>query len=155
MQGFGGTVWTEFTPLANKHQAINLGQGFPDFPAPQFVVSAARDAIMSNLNQYTRSQGHLRLVNALAKYYSPLFGRQIDPLSEIVVTIGMYLLSSIWDTLVRSNGRYLAIFSHQLKCLALFSTIQALINPGDEVILFEPFYDSYPSDISTIDWRLV
>jgi kynurenine--oxoglutarate transaminase/cysteine-S-conjugate beta-lyase/glutamine--phenylpyruvate transaminase len=91
MKSFGGTVWTEFTPLAIKHQAVNLGQGFPDFEAPEFVLAAAQKAVACNLNQYTRSQGHLRLVNALAKYYSPQFGRQIDPLSEIVVTIGVCL----------------------------------------------------------------
>jgi hypothetical protein len=62
-----GTVWTEFTPLAVKHQAINLGQGFPDFPGPDFILKNGQTAIANNINQYARSQGHLRLVNALAK----------------------------------------------------------------------------------------
>lgn len=59
--GNGTSVWTEFTPLAQKHKAVNLGQGFPDFEADKFVVDAASNAIKNHLNQYTRSQGTLNL----------------------------------------------------------------------------------------------
>ncbi|MEM7128944.1 MAG: aminotransferase class I/II-fold pyridoxal phosphate-dependent enzyme [Chloroflexota bacterium] len=121
IQGFGATVFAEYTALAIEHNAVNLGQGFPNFAAPDFVKQAAQDAIAEDLNQYTRYAGHPRLVNALSQVYSPLFGREIDPMTEIVTTVGA------------TEG--------------IFATIQALIQPGDEVILFEPFYDSYPASV--------
>lgn len=118
---FGATVFAEFTALANATGAVNLGQGFPNFAAPDFVKEAAQTAIAADLNQYARSAGHPRLVNALAQVYSPLFGRTLDPMQEIVVTVGA------------TEG--------------IFATVQALVNPGDEVILIEPFYDSYPASV--------
>lgn len=121
IQSFGATVFAEFTALANQHGAVNLGQGFPNFAAPSFIKEAAREAIAADLNQYARSAGHPRLVNALSRVYSPLFGREIAPLTEIVITTGA------------TEG--------------IFATIQALVNPGDEVILIEPFYDSYPAAV--------
>ena len=122
VRSFGVTVFAEFTALANEAGAVNLGQGFPNFPAPDFVKAAAQQAIAADLNQYARSAGHPRLVNALAALYSPLFGRSLDPLTEIVVTVGA------------TEG--------------IFATVQALVNPGDEVILIEPFYDSYPAVVT-------
>lgn len=121
VRGFGTTVFTEFTALALQHNAVNLGQGFPNFPAPDFVKEAACAAINADLNQYARAAGHPRLVRALANVYSPLFGRELNPLTEIVVTVGA------------TEG--------------IFATIQALIEPGNEVILIEPFYDSYPASV--------
>lgn len=121
VQSFGTTVFAEFTALALEHNAVNLGQGFPDFPAPDFVIEAARAALANGHNQYARSAGHPRLVNALAAIYSPVFGRALDPLTEIVVTTGA------------TEG--------------IFATIQGLVDPGDEVILIEPFYDSYPASV--------
>jgi aspartate/methionine/tyrosine aminotransferase len=118
---FGTTVFAEFTALALEKNAVNLGQGFPDFPSPDFILAAAQDAMQRGLNQYSRSAGHPRLVQAISQIYSPLFGRALDPLSEIVVTVG--------------------------ATEAIFATIQALVNPGDEVILIEPFYDSYPASV--------
>ena len=88
VQSFGPTVFAEFTALAIEHDAVNLGQGFPNFPAPDFIKEAAATAITGDLNQYARAAGHPRLVNALAQSYSPLFGRELDPLREIVVTVG-------------------------------------------------------------------
>jgi aspartate/methionine/tyrosine aminotransferase len=122
VRSFGVTVFAEFTALANEVGAVNLGQGFPNFPAPDFVKTAAQQAIAADLNQYARSAGHPRLVNALAALYSPLFGRTLNPLTEIVVTVGA------------TEG--------------IFATVQALVNPGDEVILIEPFYDSYPAVVT-------
>ncbi|MCC9077757.1 aminotransferase class I/II-fold pyridoxal phosphate-dependent enzyme [Litorilinea aerophila] len=122
VRGFGTTVFAEFTALAIEHNAVNLGQGFPNFPAPDFIKEAAQRAIAADLNQYARSAGHPRLVNALSAVYSPLFGRELDPLHEIVVTVGA------------TEG--------------IFATIQALVEPGDEVILIEPFYDSYPAAVT-------
>lgn len=121
VRGFGTSVFAEFTVLANQHNAVNLGQGFPNFAAPDFVKEAARQAIDADLNQYARSMGHPRLVNALAQVYSPLFGRDLDPMQEIVITVGA------------TEG--------------IFVTLQALVEPGDEVILIEPFYDSYPASV--------
>jgi aspartate/methionine/tyrosine aminotransferase len=122
VRSFGVTVFAEFTALANEVGAVNLGQGFPNFPAPDFVKAAARQAIGADINQYARSAGHPRLVNALAARYGPLFGRTLNPLTEIVVTVGA------------TEG--------------IFATVQALVNPGDEVILIEPFYDSYPAVVT-------
>lgn len=121
VRGFGTTVFAEFTALAIQHNAVNLGQGFPNFAAPDFIKEAAQQAIRGDLNQYARSMGHLRLVNALAQVYAPLFGRDLDPTQEIVVSVGA------------TEG--------------IFATIQALVEPGDEVILIEPFYDSYPASV--------
>ncbi len=121
VRSFGTTVFSAFTTLAIEKNAVNLGQGFPDFPAPDFIIEAAQEAMARHLNQYGRGAGHLRLVNAIADVYSPLFGRKLDPLHEIVVTVGA------------TEG--------------IFATIQALVNPGDEVILIEPFYDSYPASV--------
>lgn len=116
---FGATVFAEFTALALDTGAINLGQGFPNFPAPDFIKEAAQKAIAHDLNQYTRSGGHVRLVEALSAFYGPLLGRTLDPMTEVVTTVGA------------TEG--------------IFAAIQAVVNPGDEVIMFEPFYDSYPA----------
>eukprot|EP01112_Ceratiomyxa_fruticulosa_P021078 TRINITY_DN7335_c0_g1_i1.p1 TRINITY_DN7335_c0_g1~~TRINITY_DN7335_c0_g1_i1.p1 ORF type:complete len:485 (-),score=96.92 TRINITY_DN7335_c0_g1_i1:157-1449(-) len=118
---FGATVWHEFSPLAVKHNAINLGQGFPDWDGPDFVLKAAHEAVDSNLNQYTRSGGHPRLVNAISKLYSPLFGRTINPMEEVVTTVGA------------SQG--------------IFASVLSFISPGDEVILIEPFFDIYMGSV--------
>lgn len=122
VRGFGATVFAEFTALANATGAVNLGQGFPNFSAPDFVKVAAQQAIGADLNQYARSAGHPRLVQALAQVYTPLFGRRLDPMTEIVVTAGA------------TEG--------------IFATVQALVDPGDEVLLIEPFYDSYPAAVT-------
>jgi aspartate/methionine/tyrosine aminotransferase len=121
VQSFGTTVFTEFSAMALQYNAVNLGQGFPNFPAPDFIKKGAQEAIDANINQYARGAGQLRLVNALAQTYGPLFGRELDPMREIVVTTGA------------TEG--------------IFATMQALVNPGDEVILFEPFYDSYAPSV--------
>lgn len=113
-------VWVEFTRLAVDTKSLNLGQGFPDFPPPKHVTEhllAVGSSSDVSLQQYTRSFGHLRLVKALAKLYSILHGHSIDPLNEVLVSVGAY-------------G-------------SLFYAIQGLVHPGDEVILIEPFYDCY------------
>lgn len=119
VSSFGATVFAEFTALANETGAINLGQGFPNFAAPDFIKAAAQRAIAQDLNQYTRSGGHNRLVQVLADCYGPLLGRTLDPMSEVLTTVGA------------TEG--------------IFAAVQALVNPGDEVIMIEPFYDSYPA----------
>jgi len=116
------SVFSEFTPLAQQYNAINLGQGFPDYNAPQFVIEAAQKALSNNFNQYTRSYGHLRLTKALKEHFSSKFERDLNHISDIAITIGA------------TEG--------------IFATMQALINPGEEVIVIEPFYDSYIPSIT-------
>jgi len=121
VRNFGTTVFAEFTPLAIKHDAVNLGQGFPNFAAPDFIKEAAKQAIDAELNQYSLPAGHPRLNQAISRVYSPLFDRELNPATEIVVTVGA------------TEG--------------IFASIQAVVEPGDEVILIEPFYDSYPASV--------
>ncbi|KCV70935.1 hypothetical protein H696_01883 [Fonticula alba] len=118
-----GSVFAEFTALANAHSAVNLGQGFPNLPLPGFLTEAAEKAVGAGtmMQQYARSQGHMRLVQALAKYYEPRIGISICPTTEIITTVG--------------------------ASEAISSMMQALINPGEEVIMMEPFFDIYPATI--------
>ncbi len=120
IRGFGTTIFAEMTELAVAHGAVNLGQGFPDFPCPGFLKEAAKRAIDEDQNQYARSAGTLHLVEVLARELSPEFARDLAPLSEITVTTGA------------TEG--------------LFIAAQAFLEPGDEVVLIEPFYDAYPAD---------
>ncbi|KAJ3060284.1 Kynurenine--oxoglutarate transaminase 3, partial [Quaeritorhiza haematococci] len=119
-----GTVFAEFTALAIKNNAVNLGQGFPTLPVPQFIRDAGVNAVNDPclLNQYTRSEGHVKLVNALSTFYTNPLNRTLNPLTEIITTVG--------------------------ATEAIYSTIQAFISPGDEVILMEPYYDSYPASVT-------
>lgn len=114
---FGTSVFTEMSALAVEHQAINLGQGFPDFAGPDFVKDAAARAIHGNLNQYAPSHGTPRLRNAIAADWAGRFDKEIDPDREVTVTTG--------------------------ATEALFIAMLAFVNPGDEVVFFEPFYDAY------------
>lgn len=116
VQHFGTTIFSEMTLLAQKHQAINLGQGFPDFPAPDFVKEAAHQAIANNINQYAPRNGLPQLRQVLARKIAQHDGWDVDP-ENIVVVHG--------------------------ATEAIFATIMGVVNPGDEVIVFEPFYDSY------------
>ncbi len=119
---FGTTVFTEMSALAVEHQAINLGQGFPDFPGPDFVKDAAAQAIAADLNQYAPSQGSARLRKAIAADWLDQHGVELDPETEVTVTSG--------------------------ATEALLSTMLAMVDPGDEVIFFEPFYDSYVPQVT-------
>jgi aspartate/methionine/tyrosine aminotransferase len=113
----GVSVFSEMSRLAAEHNAVNLSQGFPDFEAPDWLKEAAHDAIARNINQYAPSQGALRLRKAIAAKAERHMGLRFDENTEITVT----------------NG----------ATEAIFDVLQALVNPGDEVIVFEPFYDSY------------
>lgn len=115
--GFGTTIFSEMTALANEHQAINLGQGFPDFAAPDFMKKAAVAAIQADINQYAPANGRPALRQAIAQKVANFYGLQIDPNTEVTILHG--------------------------ATEAIFATIMGLANPGDEVIVFEPFYDSY------------
>ena len=117
VRGFGTSVFTEMSRLANEHAAVNLGQGFPDFPGPEFVKEAAKAAIDANLNQYAVSFGAPRLRAAIAQAWASRFDSAVDPEREVTVTSG--------------------------ATEAIYDAIQAFIAPGDEVVVFEPFYDAY------------
>ena len=82
------SVFAEFSELSEKHHSVNLGQGFPDFPMPDFVKQAAMEAIKEDYNQYSRPAGHARLVDVLGRRYSKKFGREIDAMTEIGVVGG-------------------------------------------------------------------
>ena len=117
VKSFGVSVFAEMSRLAVQHNAVNLGQGFPDFPGPAFLKDAAKAAIDANLNQYAVSHGHPRLRNAIATDFGSRFNREIDPNTEITVASG--------------------------ATEVIFDAIQALVGPGDSLVAFEPFYDSY------------
>jgi N-succinyldiaminopimelate aminotransferase len=119
---FGTTIFATMTALAEKHGAINLSQGFPDFEGPSEVIEAAVDALRSGENQYARPQGHPRLVEAITDRIHHFYGLDYDPYSEVVVTSG--------------------------ATEAITGALLGLLNPGDEVVVFEPFYDSYPAAIA-------
>jgi kynurenine--oxoglutarate transaminase/cysteine-S-conjugate beta-lyase/glutamine--phenylpyruvate transaminase len=122
LRGFDApTVWSEFTPLSIKHKSVNLGQGFPDWESPAFVKDALSKSVQANFNQYCRSGGEISLVTALAKHYSPLVNRTIDPLNEVTTSVG--------------------------ATEAIFAIMQSLINEGDEVVVLEPAFDIYPAQV--------
>ncbi|MBX5481501.1 MAG: aminotransferase class I/II-fold pyridoxal phosphate-dependent enzyme [Myxococcaceae bacterium] len=118
---FGTTVFSEFSALAQKHQAVNLGQGFPDFDGPEAIKQAAIRAIEDGVNQYAIGAGAVALRRAIAEHSKRFYGMSVDPETMVTVTSG--------------------------ATEAIFDTIQALVNPGDEVVLFEPFYDSYEAAV--------
>lgn len=123
LQPFGVTIFTEMSDLARRHDAINLGQGFPDWDGADFVKNAAVDATLAGgHDQYPPSPGIPELRQAIAKRYGPLLDRDLHPETEITVTSG---------------------------CTeALAAGALGLINPGDEVVLIEPYYDAYPADVA-------
>ncbi|UFN49743.1 aminotransferase [Roseomonas sp. OT10] len=113
----GTTVFTVMSALAVQHGAINLGQGFPDQEGPQDVVRAAADALLDNRNQYPPLTGVPELREAVAAANRRFYGLEIDPAAEVVVTSG--------------------------ATEAITASLMALLNPGDEVVLIEPLYDTY------------
>jgi aminotransferase len=117
---FTESVIREMTRLANMYGAVNLAQGFPDFPAPEEIKQAAIRAIENDYNQYSITWGTKSLRNSIAKKYETDYGLRIDPESEITVCCG--------------------------STEAMMSAMLAVTNPGDEVIIFEPFYENYGPD---------
>jgi aspartate/methionine/tyrosine aminotransferase len=120
---FGVTIFTEMTQLALEHDAINLGQGFPNWEGAGFVKKAAAEALTTGTyDQYPPSPGIPPLRQAIADHYGPLLGRDLDPDTEITVTCG---------------------------CTeALAASALGLIDPGDEVVVIEPYYYAYPVDLA-------
>lgn len=121
VEQFTESIFSTMTKMAMENKAINLSQGFPDFDGPAWVSDLAVKALKEAKNQYAPSMGVLSLREAIAHNYARFYNYQVNPLSEVVVT----------------NGATEAIFC---ACLAL-------LNPGDEVVVLEPFYDSYLASI--------
>jgi aminotransferase len=117
---FTESVIREMTRLALRHSAVNLSQGFPDFPAPAEIKLAAQQAIEADVNQYAITWGSKSLRNAIAGNFERTRGMSINPESEITVCCG--------------------------STEAMISSMMAIINPGDEVVVFEPFYENYGPD---------
>ncbi len=111
------SIFEEMSALARQHRAINLGQGFPDDPGPEDVRRKAAEAVVSGWNQYPPMLGLPELREAVAQHYRAHQGLTIDPASEVMITSG--------------------------ATEALAGALLALIEPGDEVVLFEPAYDAY------------
>jgi aminotransferase len=117
---FTESVIREMTRLAMEHGAINLAQGFPDFPALESLKQAAVDAIRADINQYSITWGSKPFRNAIAAKYARTYGMQFDPEREVTVCCGA------------TEG--------------MVASMLAVLNPGDEVVLFEPFYENYGPD---------
>lgn len=107
--------------LAREHQAVNLGQGFPDFDGPEWIKKLAQDKIQQGHGQYAPFMGAASLRDAVASYYQRFYKLAYNPETDITITVGA------------TEG--------------LFSTIMGAVDPGDEVIVLEPFYDSYVASI--------
>ena len=117
---FSESVIREMTRVAREHDAINLAQGFPDFPAPQLLKDAACAAIQGDVNQYAITWGTANLRNALSEKYAAMYDLEFDPEREITVTCG--------------------------ATEAMAAVMLATIDPGEEVIVFETFYENYGPD---------
>src|SRR6188508_638950 len=117
---FTESVIREMTRLAQKHDAVNLSQGFPDFAAPLSIKQAACDAILADINQYAVTWGAKPLRDAIAADFSGRYGVPVDEQTQITVCCG--------------------------STEAMISTMMAIVDPGDEVVVFEPFYENYGPD---------
>jgi aspartate/methionine/tyrosine aminotransferase len=117
---FTESVIREMTRLSHQHKAVNLSQGFPDFPAPEAIKAAACDAINADVNQYAVTWGAKPLRDAIAADFSKRYGTPVNPETNLTVCCG--------------------------STEAMVATMLAIVDPGDEVIVFEPFYENYGPD---------
>ncbi len=117
---FTESVIREMTRVAHEHNALNLAQGFPDFAAPEILKEAACKAIQDDINQYAVTWGSPRMRKALAAKYAHDYNLDVDEAREVTVTCG--------------------------ATEAMAAAMLAIINPGDEVLIFEPFYENYGPD---------
>jgi N-succinyldiaminopimelate aminotransferase len=122
LAGFGTTIFAEMSALAAKTGAINLGQGFPDTDGPQDVLDAAIAAIRGGVNQYPPGPGFIELRQAIADHQLRFYGIELDPDVEVVVTAG--------------------------ATEALAGALLGMLDAGDEVVVFEPMYDSYQACVA-------
>ncbi|MGC5028865.1 pyridoxal phosphate-dependent aminotransferase [Micromonospora sp. DT229] len=122
MRPFGTTIFAEMSALAVRTGAVNLGQGFPDTDGPPEMLTAAAEALRSGHNQYPPGPGIPELRTAVAAHQRRFWGLEYDPDGEVVITAG--------------------------ATEAVAAAILALCEPGDEVVCFEPYYDSYAASIA-------
>lgn len=120
-KAFQTTVFSEFSALAAEVGAVNLGQGFPDFDGPDLIKEAAAKAIRDGVNQYAQGSGAPVLRTAISEHALRFYGQKVDPNTMVTVTSG--------------------------ATEAIFDAVMGLVEPGDEVVLFEPFYDSYEASV--------
>jgi len=113
----GTTIFTVMSGLASQHNAINLGQGYPDFQMNEELMALVNEAMQNGFNQYVPMQGYLPLRESIAEKVYSLYNTAVDPGSQITITPG---------------GTY-----------AIYTSLTTVLQPGDEVIIFEPGYDSY------------
>src|SRR5579875_2601024 len=117
---FKESVIREMTRLALQYGAVNLAQGFPDFAAPAELKSAAQQAIADEFNQYSITWGAKPFRDVICEYYRQFYGIELDPEREVTVCCGS------------TEG--------------MIASLLALLNSGDEVVVFEPFYENYWPD---------
>jgi N-succinyldiaminopimelate aminotransferase len=129
LQQYATTIFAEMTELAVQHDAVNLGQGFPDEDGPAAMLQCACQAIMDGYNQYPPATGTRELRAAIARDRLDRMGEDIDPDSQVLVTVG--------------------------ATEALAAAVLGLIEPGSEVIVFEPYYDSYAAAITMAGAKMV
>ncbi|MFM1724204.1 pyridoxal phosphate-dependent aminotransferase [Rhodococcus sp. PAM 2766] len=122
LQPFASTIFAEMTALATEHDAINLGQGFPDTDGPVSMLEVARQAIADGLNQYPPGPGMPVLRQAIVADRAARYGISHDPNSEVLVTVG--------------------------ATEAISAAVLGLVEPGEEVVLIEPYYDSYAAAVA-------
>ena len=113
----GTTIFTVMSGLANEYKAINLGQGFPDYEMSEELMNKVNEVMHKGHNQYVPMQGYMPLRESIAEKVEYLYGATINPDTEITITPG---------------GTY-----------AIYTALTAALQPGDEVIVFQPGYDSY------------
>lgn len=126
---FKDSIFGVMSKLARDHQAVNLGQGFPDFDGPEWLKKIAQDKIQQGHGQYAPFMGAPSLRQSVSDYYQRFYKLSYHPDSEITITVG--------------------------ATEALFTTITACVDPGDEVIVLEPFYDSYVASIEMAGGKAV
>nr|WP_055505840.1 pyridoxal phosphate-dependent aminotransferase [Nonomuraea pusilla] len=129
MRSFGTTIFAEMSALAAQTGSINLGQGFPDTDGPAAMLDRAVRAVLSGANQYPPGPGLLELRQAVSEHRREHYGLGYDPAGEVLVTVG--------------------------ATEAIAAAVLALCEPGDEVIAFEPYYDSYAASVALAQARLV
>lgn len=127
--GFGTSIFTEMTELARAHDAVNLAQGFPDFPGPARLLDAVAAHVRTSHHQYAPGNGEEALRRAVARTVEATTGVARDWRTEVTITTG--------------------------ATEAIYATINALVNPGDRVVVFEPLYDSYAQAIANAGGVLV
>ncbi|MEZ2903228.1 methionine aminotransferase [Acinetobacter terrestris] len=125
----GVTIFSVMTAMAHRLNALNLSQGFPDFAAPPALLKALSQATLDGFNQYAPSDGLISLREQLAHQFLKRDQLVIDPITEITITPGV--------------------------TIGIFSTIQALIHAGDEVIIFDPCYDSYGPSVQLVGAKAI